>query len=285
MKKSLDSLIVSSVLCILLLMSAASFADCQYDDRGRAEIGHALGVLIYENIVKDYASQVSIEDIAAGLKHADSAEGFELLPETVDLSPGSMSDRKMSVTAAQNIIDNWRAAPESVGERFVSSYKKLSETSEERSGLLWRRVDQQSFQDRDTETSANAGFDKFERCMDKGAEADAGKYVCFAQLEISENAVCDATEAMVDHLEKSTTAIGYGQFQSDEVIAGWTEAFGILEKLAEASTRQGTSENDRSQHKYNYLEVVVPPQLAYGAKGLPGKVDSNETLWFVMAVK
>jgi len=222
-------------------------------------------VLLHEKVVKEYETEVALEDIVAGLIQASDQEGTLSVEDTPVKSSAGQTEIKMSVSDAQRVINDWRAGAETIDERFLKAYRDRRDTHEEPSGLLWRKLED------------NALSESFENCMKNPFEPQEkkDKQLCYLQLKLNEASVCNITDASYNKsLAISGREMTYGHFEKDEVISGWAEAFDLIDV-----------ELDREDSKTVYLEIVTPPELAYGTKGLPGRVEPNETLWFILAVK
>lgn len=278
--KSILPVLIST--CALVVSTTPLFADsqgCVEDQRRSTELGHALGVLVYDSIIGEYAESVSVEDIAVGLKHASDRSAFQLSGiASIQSNPDAGLGDSMSVSDARNIVARWRPQSDQLGPRFLSEYKQRG--TQQKSGLLTHRW--QLAEDELAQLSKCTS--NFLLPAEEGA-----KQVCYLQVLIDSTAVCD----MDNHVKNAITGNSwtYGEFQQNNVIEGWVEAFRLLESepLERADSSSTTTDTQSSAEDtvelLEVLEVVIPSELAYGKKGMVGRVGPDETLWFVMAIK
>ena len=78
MKSILPALISTCALVASTTPLFGASQGCVEDQRRSTELGHALGVLVYDSIIGEYAESVTVEDIAVGLKHASDRSAFQL---------------------------------------------------------------------------------------------------------------------------------------------------------------------------------------------------------------
>ncbi len=279
MKSILPALISTCALVVPTTPLIAASQGCVEDQRRSTELGHALGVLVYDSIIGDYAESVSVEDIAVGLKHASDRSVFQLSGiASIESNPDAGLGDAMSVSEARNIVAQWRPQSDQLGPRFLSEYKQRG--SQQKSGLLTNRWQ-----------LAKDELSQLSKCTANfllPAEEGANQ-VCYLQVAIDSTAVCD----MDSHVKNAISGNSwtYGEFQQNNVIEGWVEAFKLLESEPldrvdpSSSTTETQREADDNVELLEVLEVVIPPELAYGKKGMVGRVGPDETLWFVMAIK
>lgn len=242
----------------------------------RTALGHAIGVLVYDSIVKDYSAFASVEAIAAGLQHASDRDQFALYNDAAIIANPTTADAgsaaSLSVNAARSYIENWRSQSDQLGERFLSEYRQRHGQSDQSELITNRRLLSKSEQE------------QFAKCTSRIQLSDSGdkKHVCYLQLSIDENAVCESDNTVKKALASvgNQQPLSYGVYSADEVIDGWAQAFELLESNP-LKTTKGAEE---TANVVEVLEVVIPPKLGYGNKGMGDKVSPNETLWFVMAV-
>lgn len=268
--------IILGVFTGLSLASTSADAGCL--DLKKAQLGNAIGVLLHDKLVEGYEKYTSTEDIVAGILHASSNQQY-LLSETTQVllnnlpkSDPEQTNRTMSVQKAKSLVESWRSQEDSVGDRFIDEFKRAYRPIESDSGLLYmhRKLNEEE-------------AENFSQCFDRAfSTAEKNQVeVCFATVKIDESAVCDIAEqssGSYPSLKASDIELEYGSFHPDEVIDGWSEAFNIID-----SSELYSAENDESNSFRNVLQIVVPPELAYGKKGISGRVVPNETLWFFIA--
>ncbi|MGQ7847341.1 hypothetical protein ACUNV4_22820 [Granulosicoccus sp. 3-233] len=277
MKSSLPALGLICTLASTTPLLAAS-PGCIEEQRTSIELGHALGVLMYDSIVRDYAEHVSVDDVAAGLRHARDRNGFPLPPmdrgdPEADPETDAVSGASLSVADARHIVANWRPQTDQLDRRFLSEYKQRGQ--QQNSGILTHRLTLDA-REMDQLSACTANF--------LLAVDDGATQVCYLRLRIDSQAVC-ATETHVRD-EIASKSWTYGAFQPDSVIEGWAEAFKLLtdEPLVREKA-DSDGDEDPVERVQEVLEVLIPPEMAYGRKGIAGKVGPEEALWFVMATK
>ncbi len=273
MKMTMLVLVLTSGLVATTRISAAA-DECAEDPRVSTELGQALGVLMYDSIVSDYAEFVDVGDIAMGLLHASDRRQHALSGSArVEVDADTESVNAMSVADARSIVSQWQPQTDQLDQQFIAEYKQRGQ--QQKSGILTHRLPL----DASDET-------QLARCTANfllTAEEDAMQ-VCYLQLGIDARSICDMEGKVKGDIARGNWT--YGEFQPDSVIEGWVEAFALLRKapLEKAEAAAGDRAGDGAMLG-EVLEVVIPSDLAYGSKGMAGKVRPDETLWFVMAVK
>ncbi len=279
MKSILPALISTCALVASTTPLFGASQGCVEDQRRSTELGHALGVLVYDSIIGEYAESVTVEDIAVGLKHASDRSAFQLSGiASIESNPDAGLGDSLSVSDARNIVARWRPQSDQLGPRFLSEYKQRGK--QQKSGLMthrWQLAEDELAQL--AKCTAN-----FQLPAEEGANQ-----VCYLQMAIDSTAVCD----MDNHVKNAIAGKSwtYGEFQQNNVIEGWVEVFKLLEseplKRAgqSASTADTQGKADDKVELLEVLEVVIPSELAYGKKGMVGRVGPDETLWFLMAIK
>ncbi len=278
MKTSLPAMVFA---CTLVFTSQLVSAGCADQAQRNTALGHAIGVLVFDSIVKEYREFVAVKDIAAGLELA-SGSAFPL-PITIEPDPDSTYS--LSVAEARSIVTNWQPKSKNLDEEFLNEYKQPGQQKDR--GILTRRA-----------KLPVDGSARLSECVENFLNSTEGglKQVCYMQLPIGNESVCDAEAHVAEALARPDAKWTYGEFNQDDVIAGWVEVFKLFKNKPEKFKHEikslrkidgGTPKEGAKPEKvsFNLLEVVIPHELAYGEKGMIGKVEPKETLWFLMAVR
>lgn len=245
----------------------------------------ALGVLIGNEIAKEHVKLINPELFLNAIVHQMSSVAKMKLSGFVTKSPDKDDSSYPtvsfpSISDAEKTLASWQESSlSSVSENFIEAYQKhFSNTEISESGLLVREYESEIHDSDEINTVCEALRDKNLR-----SDLDINTpVICFQRHKIERKTACLLGDEELPEFPFNKDEMKVDQFPSRyfglqrayNVIEGWKETLDILESRLKEAEIAGNSRP--------ILEVIIPPDLAYGDDHVEESVTPGETLWFLV---
>lgn len=275
-------------------VAGIAWAETECLDERRQAVSYALGMVFAERVLGEYEDWIDLEAVAEGMRRQMGS----------GVKPSSSEEKvvRMSLETAEETLRDWKRDMTDVGARYARAFARKRKIEPSTEGLLYAKIEKgQPLYDSVSEWPGCPEYDKeakpgvreevdvcyyrekiteellceLEKEPDETGRAEtSGKTIDSAESAEGAAGTAESDDKASDRAESDDRAEGSPQiafetasFTADEVIEGWATVFALLGEELNSG---------------DILELVIPPALAYGAKGVPGEVESDETLRFVI---